>query len=224
MEHHRNMKKKISLVMFMAACCAIAIACTPQSEDSSTETKAPQPTQESQASKEFYAAMEKGEFKRGKDILEKEIAAHGPKPEYLYNLGLIYQRGAGVPVDLEKAAGWYLKASDMGDSESQYNLGTLHENGQGVQKSVSQATKYYRLSAVQNYAPAQYNLARLYALEDKAIPAYVWLSIAAQGSGEAKARSERTLARIKSKLTEAEISEAEHHLRRCSSSLNTCPN
>ena len=38
------------------------------------------------------------------------------------NLGVCYERGTGVKVNLEIAFEWYMKAADKGDMQSQVNV------------------------------------------------------------------------------------------------------
>src|SRR5690606_38659877 len=61
-----------------------------------------------------------------------------------YNLGLLYSRGEGVPVDYAEAARWYQKAADQGIVAAQFNLGILCAKGQGVAQDHSLALEWYR--------------------------------------------------------------------------------
>lgn len=47
-------------------------------------------------------------------------------------LGLMYEKGDGVPVDYDKAIHWYCLAAEQGDAEAQENLGRMCELGQVV--------------------------------------------------------------------------------------------
>ena len=64
-----------------------------------------------------------------------------------YNLGLMYDKGYGVPQDYEQARQWYEKAAAQGYAKAQYNLGVLYHNGNGVPKNLVQAHKWFNLSA-----------------------------------------------------------------------------
>lgn len=48
------------------------------------------------------------------------------------NLGIMYDKGAGVPEDEAEAARWFRLAADQGDADAQYNLGVMYANGEGV--------------------------------------------------------------------------------------------
>jgi TPR repeat protein len=45
------------------------------------------------------------------------------------NLGLLYVRGQGVPLDNTKAIFWLRNAAENNDSNAQYNLGWAYESG-----------------------------------------------------------------------------------------------
>ncbi len=64
-----------------------------------------------------------------------------------YNLGLMYDKGHGVPQDYGQARQWYEKAAAQGNAMAQYNLGVLYRNGQGVPQDLVQAHKWLNLSA-----------------------------------------------------------------------------
>lgn len=51
------------------------------------------------------------------------------------NLGAMFQHGHGVPVDIRKAAYWYLKAAQNGNSVAQHNIGIAYFYGQGVTRN-----------------------------------------------------------------------------------------
>ncbi len=52
----------------------------------------------------------------------------------------MYVSGEGVPQDYAAAVGWYRKAAEQGDAESQFNLGLLYRQGQGVPQDYGAAT------------------------------------------------------------------------------------
>src|SRR4051812_47632131 len=48
------------------------------------------------------------------------------------NLGVLYERGRGVPRDDATAVAWYRRAADQGNGAAQNNLGVMYEKGLGV--------------------------------------------------------------------------------------------
>jgi len=64
-----------------------------------------------------------------------------------YEIGLRYEKGLGIPINLEQAFKWYTRAAIQGDARAQFNLAFLYENGRGVKRSLKQAVKWYRKAA-----------------------------------------------------------------------------
>ena len=52
-----------------------------------------------------------------------------------FHLGLMYERGDGVPKSYKTAVKWFTKAAEQGDARAQYNLGLTYHNGDGVPES-----------------------------------------------------------------------------------------
>jgi len=82
--------------------------------------------------------------------------------EAQYNLGVLYDKGQGVPQDDTKAVRWYRLAAGQGNSAAQFNLGVMYANGQGVPQDDGEALRWYRLAAEQGKASAQNNLGVMY--------------------------------------------------------------
>jgi TPR repeat protein len=71
------------------------------------------------------------------------------------NLGLIYDRGQGVPQDYRQAMKWYRKAADKGVTQAQFNLGVMYANGQGTQRNYVIAHMWFILAATSGDEEAQ---------------------------------------------------------------------
>lgn len=115
----------------------------------------------------------------------------------LYNLGVMYDNGNGVPQDYKKAVEWYTKAAEQGHIYAQFNLGNLYAEGRGVTKDYKKSVKWLRMAAEQGFAEAQYNLGNMY-LQGRGVPqdmitAYVWWNVAA-AQGQEVAEKNRDIA------------------------------
>jgi len=64
-----------------------------------------------------------------------------------YNLGLMYDRGYGVPQDYVQARQWYEKAAAQGNVKAQYSLGVRYARSHGVPQDYVQAHKWFNLAA-----------------------------------------------------------------------------
>jgi TPR repeat protein len=74
--------------------------------------------------------------------------------EAQYNIGVMYDEGAGRPQDLAAAADWYRKAAQQGFVDAQTNLGMMYYHGHGVSQDHGEAVKWFRLAAKQGDSEA----------------------------------------------------------------------
>ncbi len=75
--------------------------------------------------------------------------------EAQYNIGVLFDEGAGVDQDLYAAADWYRRAGEQGFPDAQTNLGMMYYHGQGVERDLEEAAKWFRLAADHGDAEAQ---------------------------------------------------------------------
>lgn len=101
----------------------------------------------------------------------KTLAAEGD-PVAMYYLGIIYDRGFGVPVDHVEAAKWFEKGAVRGDSLSAYHFGKMAETGKGVPKDPVAAHLWFTISAQKapNERDAAYTLRDIRKLERSMTP------------------------------------------------------
>jgi len=76
-----------------------------------------------------------------------QFLAHGGEARAQYDLGLMYDKGQGVPQSDFEAMQWYERAAEQGEPRAQYNLGLMHFNGQGVAPDLVKAYYWISLSA-----------------------------------------------------------------------------
>jgi len=158
--------------------------------------------------------------------------AEGGLPEAQLNLGLLYEKGQGVPQDYAealkwnlkaaeqgnaKALKWYRKAAEQGNAEAQFHLGLMYDKRLGVPQDYAEAVKWYREAAEQGFVEAQTNLGIMY-FTGQGIPrdyvlAHMWFDIAASRN-PASEKSKRKRTEIfrntaASKMTPAQIAEAQ---------------
>lgn len=69
--------------------------------------------------------------------------------EAQYNIGVMFDEGAGLDQDLVAAADWYRRAGEQGFLDAQTNLGMMYYHGQGVERDLEEAAKWFRLAADQ---------------------------------------------------------------------------
>jgi uncharacterized protein len=81
--------------------------------------------------------------------------------EAQFNLGVLYDEGAGVERNLATAADWCRKAATQGFIDAQTNLGIMYYHGLGVERDHELATHWFRLAADQGDAEARDYLQRI---------------------------------------------------------------
>jgi len=113
--------------------------------------------------------------KHAKDLpaaiaLLRKAAAAG-YAEAMTVLGLVYERGEGVPVNRETAHAWYQKAAGAGDRDSMFNLGLDYRDGRGTAVDIGQARFWLQKAADAGDTDAPRLLAALAARAPQALAA-----------------------------------------------------
>ena len=133
-------------------------------------------------------AYKQGHYKTAKDIWQA-VAGKGHAGAQFY-LGVIYDKGEGVPQDSAEAAEWFQKAAKQGHPEAQFHLGVRHDKGEGVLQNYIKAAKLFRRAAEQGHAEAQLSLGWMYyngrGVPQDRIYAYAWCNLAAVAIEEGK--------------------------------------
>jgi uncharacterized protein len=62
-----------------------------------------------------------------------------------YSLGVMYEKGQGVPQVYKEALKWYRLSAEQGYSSAQYNLGNRYYKGKGVPQDYVLAHMWYNL-------------------------------------------------------------------------------
>ncbi len=102
----------------------------------------------------------RGEFSEAL-IWYDRAAARGFAPAQ-FNLGLVYELGRGVKIDLRQAFRYYLLAAEQGFLPAQFNTGNMYATGRGVGQDLFEANIWFKQAAEQGLAEAQYNLGLAY--------------------------------------------------------------
>src|SRR5699024_1566298 len=101
---------------------------------------------------------------QGRAVLERvQPLAEQGNAKAQYNMGVIYDRGYGVPVNHEQARQWYRKAAAQGYARAAHNLAIMHQKGHGVAVDYARAVHWFRQAAENGEPAAGNNLAVMYA-------------------------------------------------------------
>lgn len=113
------------------------------------QTITPQALQQRVVSPDELFAMVAGEAEKG-------------SPQAMLNMGVLYERGIGVPLNFGKALEWYKKAAAGNVPEAAYNVGVCYEIGMGTAPDPVVAMSYFERASGQGLPQAAYKLARVY--------------------------------------------------------------
>ncbi len=131
-------------------------------------------------------------------------------PSSIYEKGLAFEFGEGVPQSYSTAFEFFKKSADQNHAPAQYKVGLAYDYGQGAEKDPAAAAEWYKKSAAQGYALAQRTLATLYMsgedIEQNKPLALAWYEILADGGNVMDVHRRDAL---KDKLTSDEIDEAQ---------------
>jgi TPR repeat protein len=105
----------------------------------------PEPVVAAQSLEEAEFAYERGDYTQAARLFSP-LAEQGVASAQFY-LGLMYEKGRGVPQDHSTALTWFRKAAAQGYAGPQNNLGLLYERGRGVRKDLVRALMWYHVAA-----------------------------------------------------------------------------
>lgn len=77
-----------------------------------------------------------------------EVGATGNSTA-MHNLGICYEKGSGITIDLEKAVHWYQKSAKTGNSIAMNVLGSCYEEGNEVAIDLEKAVHWCPRSVIQ---------------------------------------------------------------------------
>ncbi len=119
-------------------------------------------------------------------------------------LGLMYNLGRGVPLDVDQAMKWFKAAADQGNAEGQCRLGSLY-----LKTDTAEGLRLLKLSAEQGFADAYLMLGLAYMnLKDAPldlVQADMWLQLAAAGKDPLAAKQR---ARAEGQMTPDQVAKA----------------
>lgn len=108
---------------------------------------------------EGLTAYKAGDY--GVAMKEWKLLAERGHAKAQYNVGILYEKGLGVPKDPRQAYTWYKKAAAQGLAFAQNNLGAMYEDGLVVETDYVEADMWYLLSAKQGNDVAMRNHKKL---------------------------------------------------------------
>jgi TPR repeat protein len=120
---------------------------------------------------------------RAQETEELLLNAERGTAEDQYNLGLRYERGAGISQSHQEAVRWYRRAATQGYPDALYKLCEMSERGQGLPQDYQEALRWCGQAAEHGHGRAMFLLGRLYhtghGVPGDVVRAHMWYNLAA---------------------------------------------
>jgi hypothetical protein len=133
-------------------------------------------------------------------------------------LGTSYLWGAGVVASYSEAIKWFKLSAAQGNPEGQTKLGFMYYKGWGVLQDYKESAKWYRRAAVQGHSGAQMVLGEIYengmGVPIDFVRAHMWYNLG-EVELEPSFSALKSRDKLASKMTPAQISEAQKLAREC---------
>ena len=178
-----------------AAAAARPAPTQPAPAPARAEPEVPLDIQQYQAGME---AINSGRISEGAELLRQSAEAGQASAQY--RMAKLYERGQGVPRDLEQSRYWTEKAANGGNVKAMHDLAVFYAEGEGGPQSYQGAVQWFRMAADYGLVDSQYNLGILYeqglgVTENKAEALY-WFRVAQKLGDSAAASKVRELASV----------------------------
>lgn len=108
-----------------------------------------------------YGAYQRGYYATAAKEAEARLTAKPDDADAATLLGVLYEQGLGVPMNLARAARWYAKADAAGSASATFALAMMTLQGRGVDKDDVDGRRLLDKAAKAGDAQANYNLALL---------------------------------------------------------------
>src|SRR5262245_8127035 len=99
---------------------------------------------------EAVLLFEEKDYKGARNIAEQ--AAKSGEARAMAMLGVLYQKGLGVPADLNKAVEWYAQAAEKKDADAQYSLALIYLDG-ALGEADTDRGRYWLIKAAEQGKP-----------------------------------------------------------------------
>ena len=127
-----------------------------------------------------------GDYKSAQQIFFGEAMLGNPMAQN--SLGVMYEKGQGVPQDDIEAVKWFLKAASQGEVLAQSYLGSHYAKGAGVPQNDKEAAKWFTMAAKQGDRFSQLSIGIMYDLgrgvAHNYIVAWAWYTLASENGVE----------------------------------------
>ena len=127
----------------------------------------------------------------------------------LFQLGLLYQEGIGVPRNFSQAAAYFEAAAKNGNAEAMNSAGLYRRFGIGVKKDLKAAEEWWRRAVLNKNIYALYNLGQMYFENNNFLTAQILADLAVKQLNPDKEKKYRM--RAQSLLKKAKNKTSDFH-------------
>jgi TPR repeat protein len=153
-------------------------------------------------------------------LIQYRKAAGQGYAEAQLSLGLMYDKGRGVPQNYSEASKWLRKAAEQGNFLAQFTLAVNYYTGDGVPQDYGEALKWLRKAAEHGDGYSQLYLGQMYergqGVPQNYVQAHMWMNLAATlGSTGVRDEAIKHRNRLASLMSPAQTAEAQRLARIC---------
>ena len=127
-----------------------------------------------------YQALEDQDYKKALYYFSYEANLGDDKAQY--NLGIMYKKGLGVPVNNNEAFSWFFLSANQGNILANYALGHAYLKGSGIKKNYKSALKAFKYAALREHPSSRLIIGNMYYQGQGVIVSYprafLWWSLA----------------------------------------------
>ena len=107
-----------------------------------------------------YLALEQKDYKTALYYLSYDANLGDDKAQY--NLGIMYKKDLGVPIDENEAFSWFFLSANQGNILANYALGHAYLKRSGINKNFKLAFKCFKFSALRENPTSRLMLGNMY--------------------------------------------------------------
>ena len=161
-----------------------------------------------------YQALEDQDYKKALYYLSYEANLGDDKAQY--NLGIMYKKGLGVPVNNNEAFGWFFLSANQGNILANYALGHAYLKGSGIKKNYKSALKAFKYAALREHPSSRLIIGNMYYQGQGVVVSYsrafLWWNLAQDLNIDGASEN---ISMIKKKMTKGQYSNAKEMYLMC---------
>ena len=161
-----------------------------------------------------YQALEDQDYKKALYYLSYDASLGDDKAQY--NLGIMYKKGLGVPVNNNEAFSWFFLSANQGNILANYALGHSYLKGSGIKQNYKLALKAFKYSALREHPTSRLLIGNMYYQGQGVVVSYsrafLWWNLAQDLNIDGASEN---ISMIKKKMTKGQYSKSKEMYLMC---------